>query len=331
MNRRTALQLIAGSSVLAATGAKTPAIKNFGALKPTNRDRVRFLSGPSFHDTFSPFRNVARDTRRNVFLYHSLLKELGEIEPHSQRGEGDCVGHAAAMGCDVLAAANIHDLRRREKWAAKASVEMIYAGSRVEIGGDQIRGDGSNGEWAAKWLKEYGVLHRLRYSDDGDSIDLSGYDAARSRQYRHAGVPDWLEPIARRHPIEEITNVRTGQEALDAVCARQPVLICSSYAFSSKRDSQGFTRPYTGWRRQQWFHAMVLTGAILEGDRVGGVIQNSHAAWNSGPRPYDMPEGSFAVDLEFLDWMVRDWFDCWAISSYKGHAAKRMRHRLYLR
>jgi hypothetical protein len=294
---------------------------------------------------------------KNVFLWKYLEREIGEIEPHYQgpaedgtEGEGDCVGQASAMGCDVLAATDIHALRQRERFVAKASVEMNYAGSRVEIGNlgkddlnpARLRNRaGSHCEWAARWLKEYGVLHRLNYSDGENSLDLTGYHPGRSRTYRDSGVPDWLEPIAREHPVQEYTNVKTGREALDAICSGQPVLLGSSYAFKDKRDSDGFCAPYLGasYRRGrrwvdvriQWWHAMILTGALLEGTRIGGLIQNSHGDWNSGPRPYDIPRGSFFVELQHLDAMVKDWGDCWALSSYKGHEAKRMRHRLYLR
>ncbi len=329
-----------------------PYITNFGALKPRRprADRTRF------YNTFTPFRGISREVGKDVFLFHNLQKQIGEIVPHTQRnhadgssGEGDCVGHAAAMGCDILAATDIHMLGQRERWEAKASVEMIYAGSRVEVGQNVMDGrQGAWGVWGARYLKQYGVLHRKEYNDgDGNTIDLRGYHPRRSRKYRDVGVPDWLESIAREHPVQEITNVQTGQEALDAVCAGQPVLMCSSYAFHDTRDAKGFAEPYLsfterrrrGWRwvnvrlRVQWWHAMILTGAVLEGGRIGGTIQNSHANWNSGPRPNGMPVGSFNVDLRHLHTMVTDWFECYALASYKGHESKKMRRRiqLYLR
>jgi hypothetical protein len=291
-------------------------------------------------------------------LWKNLERELGgEIVPHYQgpaedgtEGEGDCVGQASGMGCDVLAATDIHFLKQRERFVAKASVEMNYAGSRVEIGklgADELnsahmRGrEGSHCKWVAEYLKKYGVLHRQVYSDGENQIDLTGYHPGRSRKYRDTGVPDWLEAIAREHPVREFTKVNSGREALDANCAGQPVLIGSSYAFKDKRDKDGFCEPYLGVTRRrrfgwveiriQWWHAMILTGALLEGPRIGGLIQNSHGDWNSGPRPYDIPRGSFFVDLNYLDMMVKDWGDCWALSSYKGHEAKKIRHRLYLR
>ena len=350
------------SSALGAEWLQNHHVTKMGADRPLTpkRDRKRF------YNTFKPFAGVSKASgTKNVFLFHNLQKQLGEIVPHNQstitdengytliEGEGDCVGQAAAMIADTLAATNIHDLGRSEQFVAKASVEMLYAGSRYEIGKDGypeqnpnqknwIKGRaGSHGEWVARFMKEYGVLHRMQYADNSNSIDLRGYDPNRSRKYRDAGVPDWLERFAKEHPVAEITNVQSGQEALDAICARQPVLMCSSYAFKDTRDDQGFADPYLGMGRQggffggqwgrivQWWHAMALTGAILEGGRIGGIIQNSHGAWNTGPRPYGMPEGSFAVDLEILDRMVKDWFDCYAISAYKGHEARRMRHKLY--
>lgn len=308
----------------------------------------------TFYQTYSPFHHVAQETKTNVFLFHNLQKEIGIIKPHWQgpapedgaEGEGDCVGQAGAMGVDILAATDIHDLKQSEKWVAKASVEMAYAGSRVEVGKNQLDGRaGSHGEWMARFFKEFGVLHRIKYERDGQSLDLTGYHPGRARKYRDAGVPDWLEPIAKEHPVKEYTNVKSGAEALDAICARMPVLLCSSYAFENVRDDQGFAKAYLDggssqvrrgrrWfnfvqQREQWWHAMLLVGAILEGGRIGGIVLNSHGAWNSGPQPYDMPDGSFAVDLSTLDLIAKDWGDCWALGSYEGHKAEMMRHRLY--
>lgn len=352
MDRRELLKLIGALSVGAyatpVLGNEASRVHDFGARKPVSGSR-----GPRFYDRFGAFRGIATKGK-NTFLWKELEKEIGEIEPHWQGpakekidgynlgapGEGDCVGHSGAMGCDVLAAVNKNLLGKREKFVAKTSVEMSYAGSRVEIGGGDIRGrGGSRGEWMAQFYKEFGVLHRLKYERGGNSLDLSGYHPGRSRTYRDQGVPDWLEPVSREHPVKEFTNVRTGKEALDAVCAGQPVIMCSSYAFKSQRDSEGFCEAHEGreykrgWKwisvREQWWHAMILTGALLEGGRIGGLIQNSHGDWNDGPRPHGIPRGSFFVDLRILDLMVKDWFDCWALSGYLGHESKRMKHRLY--
>jgi hypothetical protein len=311
-------------------------VEDYGARPTTESQTSKAKRVPRFYDRFKPFKGIST-LGRNVFLYQNLQKELGDFDAYYQGpandgspGEGDCVGQSSAMGINVLAATDIRELKQREKWVGECSVEMNYAGGRVEIGGGQINGrGGSHGEWQARFLKEYGALHRIEYKDGENYIDLRGYHPGRSRKYRDAGVPDWLEKYAKEHPVEEITQVRSGREALDAVAARQVVLMCSSYAFHDKRDSEGFAQPYLdgqtrrGWRtfssRRQWWHAMVLTGAILEGPRVGGTIQNSHGNdWISGPRPNDMPKGSFNVELEYLDLMVNGCY---------GECSKRYRAR----
>ncbi len=366
MKRRTAIKSMVGGAgalfanqVFGAPGwvINPYVVENFGARSPRNPkpDRKRF------HTTFAPFKGASQETNKNVLLYDSLKKEIGSIIPHEQsgvydangrqiaEGEGDCVAQAIGMGGDILAATNIHELGKREKWVEKTSVEMTYAGSRNEIGLSRLAGRaGSHGEWGAKFVHRFGFLHRKKYRQGENTIDLSGYDPRRSRKYRDAGVPDWLESIAREHPVKEITNVHTGAEALDAVCARQVVVMCSSYAFHHQRDEEGFSTPHLGmgwvryedergrrrrtWGRvMQWWHAMLLSGAILEGHRKGGVIQNSHGVWNAGPQPHGIPDGGFAVDLNILDLMVKDWFDCYALSLYTGHAARRMKHQLYRR
>ena len=358
MDRREAIKALGLSAGLWATpalGGPRDRVRHYGASKPGQP-----VWGNTFYQTFGPMKGLARETAKegkNVFLYENLEEQIGEIVPHWQGpdpesgapGEGDCVGQAGAMGVDVLAATDIHLQDEPEEWLAKASVEMAYAGSRIEIGRDGrpkenpekanwIAGrGGSHGGWMARFFNEYGVLHRVVYDDKkGQRLDLSGYDPGRSRKYRDIGVPDWLEEEARQHPVKTVTNPQSGEEALDAVCARQPVIMCSSYAFMDTRDSQGFCKAFGAergrwgrWSRYQWWHAMILTGALFEGGRVGGLIQNSHGDWNTGPRPHGIPRGSFFVDLATLDLMVKDWFDCWALGSYKGHETKKIRKRIH--
>lgn len=360
MDRREMMKGVAALSVgafAAPAFGREPedGIFRFGAEAPTTRP-----TGQRFYQVFHPMRGLGRQLakdRKNVFLWKNLEREIGEIIPHYQGpaedgspGEGDCVGHAAAMGCDVLAATDIHLRWERERWLAKASVEMLYAGSRVEVGVKESDGvnhlegrGGSHGAWMAKWLRDYGVLHRVVYERNrGPSLDLRGYHPGRSREYRDVGVPDWLEPVAKLHPTKLTTNIETGMEGVDAICSGHPVLVCSSYAFKSTRDKRGFCAPYLdtrqkqrgrhGWRwvsfRVQWWHAMVATGVVFYDDVIGVLIQNSHGDWNDGPRPFDIPRGSFFVDFPTWELMVKDWGDCWAIGKYEGHQYRRL-HRLW--
>lgn len=362
MDRRDMMKSLAALTVgayaapaLALGNAPTDGIFKFGASAPTTPVR-----GPRFYQLFSSTRGLGRQLakeRKNVFLWKFLEKQIGEIIPHYQGpaedgspGEGDCVGQAAAMGCDVLAATEIHGHGEPETWLAKASVEMLYAGSRIEVGQAETDGvnhlkgrGGSHGGWMAQWLRDWGVLHRVVYEQPGGpSLDLRGYHPGRSREYRDVGVPDWLEPVAKLHPTRVTTNIKTGMEGVDAICSGQPIIVCSSYAFHSTRDNRGFCAPYLSsqtkvrsgrrWRwvdyRVQWWHAMIATGVVFYDDVIGVLIQNSHGDWNDGPRPFGIPRGSFFVDFSTWELMVTDWFDCWAIGSYQGHKRRR-NHRLW--
>lgn len=359
MERRDALKMIistfgVGAFATPASAEVGDAIKYFGALPPSSTQKRLAAKRPRrrFYDRFGVFKGASKE--KDTFLWKNLEVELKKpLVPHYQgttkegvEGEGDCVAQAGSLGCDILAATDIHMLGQRERFVAKASVEMNYAGSRVEIGKGVIsRGGGSHGEWMARFLKEYGVIHRLEYRDGDNHIDLRGYDPARSRKYRNVGVPDWLEPIAKQHPVQEYTNVQTAQEALDAVTAGQPVLICSTYAIHNTRDAEGFALPFLAkqwnyeynergrlfrrWGRKQWWHCMLLCGS-LTGARPGGVIMNSHGVWNSGPQPHGIPDGGFAIDLKYLDLMVKDWGTCYALSSYKGHKSTKIRRKIKL-
>jgi hypothetical protein len=289
---------------------------------------------------------LSYEVKHDVHLWKNLEKAMGsKYVPHNQidkddsESEGDCLGHATALGCDCLAASDIHFRREPEKWVAKASVEAIYWGSRYEIGrplmdpkdwAQMSKHGGSVGEWAAIFVKEYGVLHRRRYRVGRDAIDLRGYDPGRSRERRSTGVPDWLEPIARQHPVKQISNVKSGLEALDSVVAGNPVVLCSSYAFPEDHDSDGWTTPYLGRMRKRWFHAMLLAGFVLVNGERGGVILNSHGDWNDTAS--GMPTGGIMVKEKYLDMMVKNWYDCWSLAGYVGHQVRNIRkHLLYVR
>lgn len=91
--------------------------------------------------------------------------------PHVQ-DIGDCVGQASGLGVDFLTTVQIAFHRKNEEWKGKCSTEVIYAGSRVEIGKGAIRrGGGSTGAWAAEWLNKYGAVLRGKYGE----IDLTNY------------------------------------------------------------------------------------------------------------------------------------------------------------
>ena len=131
----------------------------------------------------------------------------------------------------------------------EVATEPLYAGSRVEIGGGRIAGDGTLCSWACKFLTDYGVLLRKRYGD----VDLTTYDGRRARAWgrRGAGCPDSLEPHARRNAVPEVTQVRTGAAAIPLLANLSPIAMGSDQGYERRRGANGVCR-----RRGRWMHLM---------------------------------------------------------------------------
>lgn len=267
-----------------------------------------------------------------VLLYKYLEKAIGKIIPHEQ-GIGDCVGQAYAFGVDVLAATQIHHLGLAERWIAKSSSEAMYAGSRYEIGykvhdaRGLLNGDGSLGVYCAEYLRDYGVLLRQKYGD----IDLTQYDANLARTWGRTGVPDELEPIAKKHPIRSSALVRSYEECRDAIANGYPVIFCSKVGFDPDcdkhnlggRDEMGFLN-----RCGEWFHAMCGI-AVDDTDRPGVLIMNSWGPdWVTGPKRHGQPDGSFWVDAGTIDDMC-GFGDSNAISGLIGFPSQQLDYNLF--
>lgn len=250
---------------------------------------------------------------KKAFLHLALQRVMGsELVPHDQ-GAPDCVSQAAAMGVDVLAAVQIAVKRLPQRFVAKTATEPIYGGSRNEIGGG-VRGGGSTGHWAAEWLVKYGVLLRQQYPG---GYDFTHYDAQKAIEYGDSGCPDSLEPIAKLHPVKKTAICRSYSDMCDCLYNGHPVMVCSNVGFGSgtcRRDSEGFlTR-----RMAPWWHAMLFIGYDDEYRRPGGLCLNSWGEdWIYGPTRGPQPAGSFWIDADTVDSMLRQG-DSFAFSAFRG-------------
>jgi len=261
-----------------------------------------------------------------IVLLHEFYREVvdPQCRSHNQGNYGTCVSQGWGMGVDVLQASEIK-AGKREKFAAKASTEYIYAISRVEIGrGGCGWGDGSNGAWAAEGVVKYGTLHRMKYLDG--KYDLTNYSGEISRRWGapRAGAPDELEPIGKEHPVKTVSPVRSYEEARDAIANGYPVPVCSNYGFRSVRDKDGFARPSGSWS-----HCMLFVSVDDEYSRPGLLCWNSWGEdWISGPTRHNQPSGSFWVDAEVADAMLRQ-DDSYAMSGYTGFESQDLDYRLF--
>jgi hypothetical protein len=255
--------------------------------------------------------------RGKVVLLHKAFTSAGIPFPVRRQTIGDCVSQGWACAVDCLVAVQITK-GERIRWTAECATEPIYAGSRVEISKGRLgRRDGSFGSAAAEFVKTFGAVPRGRYGD----IDLTTYDGQRARAWGmpKAGVPDALEPKLREHPVQAFTLVQTYEQARDAIASGYPVPVASNQGFAMRRDEKGFARP-----KGNWGHQMCFIGVDDADARPGLLCMNSWGPdWIDGPTRHDQPPGSFWVDADVAERMLRQ-DDSHAASGYVGMPANNL-------
>jgi hypothetical protein len=277
---------------------------------------MKALAQPLFYAAAYPLKDTGKG--KVVLLYEFLKAHFGGKFPIHTQTIGDCVSHGWGLGVDVLVATQIK-AGASEEFKGPSATEIIYAGSRVEIGkgacGNQ---DGSVGAWAAQFVVKYGTLIRGKYP----GLDLTTYDGQTAKKLGapHAGVPDPLEPEVKEHPVQTTSLIRNYSEARDAIANGYPVPVCSQVGFDgqggsqTKRDEKGFAK-----RNGKWPHCMLFAGVDDEDGRPGLLCINSWGpSWITGPKRHDQPEGSFWVDADTVDDMLREG-DSFAMSGYTGY------------
>lgn len=256
-----------------------------------------------------------------VLLYKALQTVLGRPIPPREQAIGDCVSWGYAHCIDVLSAVEIVLRGESEKWVAECATEWIYGASRVIQGGGRLRNmDGSLGSWAQAAVKDNGTLIRKDY---GKGIDLSRYSGKRAKEWGYSALPHEMEVVADEHPVQATALIKSYEEARDAIANGYPVAVCSDVGFTMSRDSDGFSR-----RQGSWAHCMAFTGVDDENRRPGLLCQNSWGDYVQGGTRHDQPVGSFWVDADAADAMLRQ-SDSYALSNFKGYSVQvdRLNHR----
>lgn len=265
-----------------------------------------------FADT--PAGRAVLGPEEDVYLWAAARQVTGSLLPANNQGSvGSCVGFGYKRAVDTLQCEQI--ARTGTGGFKPVSPEVIYGGSRVEVGGGRIRGDGSVGAWAAKWVKDWGVVSQEAHGPH----DLTAYSEPRARLWGSRGVPDELEPLARESPVQGVALVRTAAECVRALRQGYPVVVCSDQGFDMRRGGDGFARP-----SGQWMHCMCIDG-YTHSPRRGFHIENS---W--GPNAHTGPTGKgdpgtggFWADFSVVDRMLSQG-DSFALSNAKGWPARKL-------
>lgn len=309
-----------------------PVAKWDSFTRRTVRDYIASLAYPDF-ETSAPYAAIkGAGEGQNVFLWAAEVKVFGRVLPSYLQTIGSCVSMGWGRGAqdqllsDAAMRVEQEEIPSELKRDYIVATEPIYGGSRNEIGGGRLgNGDGSIGSWAARWVTEYGILFRKKYGN----IDLTNPDDSIAKRWgnRGVGVPDALEPLAKEHPITEVSVCRSWEAARDALATYNSVPICSNQGFTTTRVN-GFCSP-----RGTWSHCMVLRGVgVAKGNRPFGVVQNSWGNNNPGGpgkvtletgEVIDLPNGCFCVDAEVLDRNILRSGDCHVASGVRGFRRSR--------
>lgn len=246
-----------------------------------------------------------------VCLYDNYTKIGMEFPYKDQNPAPSCTAFGIAGATDVLKATEIAN-GDREKFLAETATEPIYYGARVVIGKNSIRGGGAVVAYGVKYVNAYGVLARQKYG----SIDLTYYNADRCVRWgNNSGFPKTLEDISKENVIMAYSRVKSYEEYRDSIANGNPVVVGSSYGFSSETDDEGFCKNSTTWN-----HCMFGMAVDDDSRRKGGLICNSWGRkWlKIRKRKLNQPDGSFWVDAEIIDKMCKSG-DAWSISSFQGY------------
>lgn len=256
-----------------------------------------------------------------ALLYKAIEKVVGHFNVKVQESS-DCTSFAEAYQIDTLRAINIIN-GSSEEWVAECCTEANYALSRVEVGQRALgQGGGSIGAWCAEAVVKFGTLVRIKYLD---KYDLTQYSRARADSWGWTGLPDDLEPIARQYPVKLASLVLTYEESRDAIFNLCPVNVCSQTSFTSYRDKDGFALK-TGYN---WPHSMAVLAVDDSFRRPGVLLCNSWPKnWITGPKRHEQPDGSFWVDADVFNEMLRQ-RDSFAYSGLKGFAPRKLNLRLF--
>lgn len=200
--------------------------------------------------------------------------------PAERQTTGDCVSHSTRNAIDVTRAVEIKN-GENEDWLARGATEAIY----------QSRGHRQQGmtcSGATRYVYENGgILVRKDYGD----IDLSVYNSSLGANHR---IPNNIyKEEAKKHQVKTVSNVRTIEEARDAIANGYAMSVCSGFGFSSRRDNNGIAKRGSGWS-----HAMAWIACDDTKERLNEtlfLVQNSWGMWNAGPKVHGQPDGSFWI------------------------------------
>lgn len=268
---------------------------------------------------------LIRDSGKNkTVLLYDIVRSVAGYVPQRIQERSDCVGNGWAGAVDTVKSTDIYLYGDLEEWVGETCSEDIYGGSRNQIGGGRIRGPGSVGAWAAKYVNQYGTLVRRNYG----RYDLSKYDPNLVDRWENSGVPQELLNLSKEHTVKTVSQISSIEDCIDALANGYPIAVCSNQGFSNERDEDGFAHPEGNWAHCMLIQGLDDVGENMKRPRGGVLINNSWPPnWIRGPKRLNQPDGSFWADYEVVDRMLKQG-DSFSLSQFNGFPKQELSWRL---
>lgn len=274
------------------------------------RGREKLLSESKYPYFGSAAQAIAGSGKGKVALAFKSLLRFDIRSFNERQVTGDCVSHATRNAVDITRVCQIM-AGSPESFMVRSATEGIYG----------FRGHGGQGmtcERAVRFVTtDGGVLLRKKY----DKYDLSNYNGRLGAAWGRSGVPKDLIILAKENQVQTASNIKSVEEARDAIYNGYGVFFCSGLGFSSTRDNNGIAKRSGSWAHAMSFIAMDDTRELF--DETLFLIQNSWGVWNNGPKRLGQPDGSFWVRQSVAESIIAVG-STWALSNVDGFPAQKI-------
>jgi hypothetical protein len=236
-------------------------------------------------------------------VFTTVMKQINgpdwKYRPQYQH-YGTCVGQSSKMAADLLMAFNA--IFYQMVFPGRAAVAGMYTFSRVEIGGQPGRWEGSNGYQAAAGMIKYGVL---LLKDIGLPEDAREADENLAMKWTasKAGVPDNFQQMAGNILVSDVVVPKSIQMAAKLIQAGSPQFVGTTYIPIGQRNSDGISR----CQRGREGHEMCVCGVEWKNGSPWKFLQlNTWDTWGTGPLPGTTPVGSVWISASDYEKQMAD-------------------------
>ena len=271
------------------------------------RERIQFLESQK-HPYFSEgnIKDSGKGKRALLWQYYTKFDKGAFSE---RQTTGDCVSHGSRNARNITRCCRILVRKEPFDFYKRGATEPTY-GARGHSG------QGMSPARASRFERDTGYLVREKY----DACDLTKYKSSIGTGWGRGGVPDEVKELCNNQKVNNIRNIKSQEDLMDAMINGYAAHSGQSAAWSGTPSSRNVHE-----RKGSWNHDMGIVGYDDTKEfwpfRVW-FIANSWGAWNkpvkdwpkSFPKP---PPGLIVTTADDFNVCVSSG-DCWVYGGVDG-------------